>query len=69
MFNDTYWALSRLRAKTYPWEVVVFNVTPAGRADFTRPSSKQHAGRGRPIRVRFKKHGLPTESLDDYLAV
>jgi predicted TIM-barrel fold metal-dependent hydrolase len=64
MFNDPYWA--RYAFKTsYPWEVLVFNVTPLTRgfhaSEFTEPLDSPYEF--------AKKHGLPVDSLDDYLKV
>lgn len=64
MFNDPYW--NRLGFETtYPWEVLVFNVTPLVRgfhaSEFPKPEDDPYrfaAARGRKI-----------ESLDDYLSV
>ena len=68
MFEDPYW--NRFGFKTYyPWEVMVFNVTFLIRgfheSEFSAP----------PLTIRdnpyefARKHGLPMESLDDYLKV
>ena len=64
MFNDPYWA--RLSFKTtYPFEVLVFNVTTLIRgyhpSAYTKPEDNPY--------VFAEKHGLPVNSLDDYLAV
>ena len=64
MFNDPYWARYEFTT-TYPWEVLVFNVTPLVRG-FHASEFKQ------PIDSPYefaKKHGLPVDSLDDYLTV
>lgn len=64
MFNDPYWA--RLEFKTfYPWEVLVFNVTSLVRGFHPSETS---ADPDSPY-VFAQKHGLPIESLDDYLQV
>ncbi|MEX2285473.1 MAG: amidohydrolase family protein [Planctomycetaceae bacterium] len=64
MFNDPYW--NRYGFKTsYPFEVMVFNVTPLVRgfhaSEFTSDADSPY--------VFAKKHGLPVDSLDDYLKV
>lgn len=64
MFNDPYWA--RYAFKTsYPWEVLVFNVTPLVRgfhaSEFVQPVDSPYEF--------AKKHGLPVDSLDQYLTV
>jgi predicted TIM-barrel fold metal-dependent hydrolase len=64
MFNDPYW--SRYTFTTsYPFEVIVFNVTPLVRgfhaSEFDKPEDS-------PFEFA-SKHGLPVDSLDDYLAV
>lgn len=62
MFNDPHWA--RLEFKTYyPWEVLVFNVTTLVRgfhaSETAEPTNSPYAF--------AQKHGLPMETLDDYL--
>jgi hypothetical protein len=64
MFNDPYW--SRYSFQThYPWEVIVFNVTPLvrgfHRSEFQNPDDSPY--------VFAEKKGLPVGSLDEYLAV
>ena len=64
MVNDPYW--NRLDFTTYyPFEVLVFNVTPLVRAfhasEYTNPSDSPYEF--------AKKRNLPMESLDDYLVV
>jgi hypothetical protein len=64
MLNDPYWG--RLDFRThYPFEVLVFNVTTLldgfHPSEFKQPSDDPY---------RFARdHGLPTATLDDYLAV
>ncbi|WP_165225427.1 amidohydrolase family protein [Aquisphaera insulae] len=64
MLNDPYWG--RLDFRThYPFEVLVFNVTPLldgfHPSEFKEPSDDPY---------RFARdRGLPTATLDDYLAV
>jgi uncharacterized protein len=64
MFNDPYWARYAFTT-SYPWEVLVFNVTPLVRgfhaSEFTLPLDSPYEF--------AKKHGLPIDSLDDYLKV
>lgn len=64
MFNDPYWARYDF-AQTYPFEVIVFNVTPLvsgyHTSEFQSPTDSPYAF--------AEKHGLPMNSLDDYLAV
>lgn len=64
MFNDPYWARYAFTT-SYPWEVLVFNVTPLVRgyhaSEFTQPLDSPYEF--------AKKHGLPVDSLDDYLKV
>jgi uncharacterized protein len=64
MFNDPYWARYDF-ATSYPWEVIVFNVTPLVRgfhaSEFTNPADSPY--------VFAQKHGLPIDTLDDYLKV
>ncbi len=62
MFNDPYWA--RYDFKThYPFEVMVFNVTPLvyghHASEFEKPADSPY--------VFAEKHGLALDSLDDYL--
>ncbi|MCC6795088.1 MAG: amidohydrolase family protein [Candidatus Hydrogenedentes bacterium] len=64
MFNDPYWA--RFKFETYyPFEVLVFNVTTLTNgfnpSEITNPNDSPFAF--------AKKEGLPTKTLDDYLAV
>lgn len=65
MFNDPYWARYSFET-TYPFEVMVFNVTPlvyghhASEFD-DKPLDSPY--------VFAKKQGLPVDSLDDYLKV
>lgn len=64
MFNDPYWDRYGFK-QSYPWEVLVFNVTPLVRGfhhtEFVSDSDSPY--------VFAKNHGLPVESLDDYLKV
>jgi hypothetical protein len=64
MFNDPYWARYDFETH-YPWEVVVLNVTPLVRgfhaSEFEQPADNPYEF--------AKKHGLPVDSLDDYLKV
>jgi len=64
MFNDPYWARLEF-AQSYPWEVIVFNVTSLVRAfhpsEYTNPADSPYEF--------ARKHGLPMDSLEDYLAV
>jgi predicted TIM-barrel fold metal-dependent hydrolase len=68
MFNDTYWDCHGF-AQSYPWEVVVFNVTRLVRG--FHPSEYENRGpwAGDDPYTFAKKHGLPSDTLDDYLAV
>jgi len=68
MFNDTYWDCHGF-VQSYPWEVVVFNVTRLVRG--FHPSEYETGGpwAGDDPYAFAKKHGLPTDTLDDYLAV
>jgi predicted TIM-barrel fold metal-dependent hydrolase len=64
MFNDPYW--DRLGFKTaWPFEVLVFNVTPLIEghhpSSFAKPEDDPYAF--------AKRHGLPANTLADYLAV
>ncbi|MFN9269721.1 MAG: amidohydrolase family protein [Planctomycetaceae bacterium] len=71
MFNDTYW--SRLEfVQSYPWEVLVFNVTSL--VSGFHPSEYENRPANNPFKVDSpydfaRKHGLPMNSLDDYLQV
>jgi hypothetical protein len=62
MFNDPYWARYSFTT-SWPWEVLVFNVTPLVRgfhpSEFVSPLDSPYEF--------AKKHGLPADSLDDYL--
>jgi uncharacterized protein len=64
MFNDPYWARLEF-GQWYPWEVKVFNVTSLVRAfhpsEYNNPADNPYEF--------AKKHGLPMDSLDDYLKV
>ena len=64
MFNDPYWARFSFKT-TYPWEVLVFNVTTLVRGfhplEFKSADDDPFAF--------AKAEGLPMGSLDDYLAV
>jgi len=70
MFNDTYWDCHGFKA-SYPWELVVFNVTRLVRgfhpSEYDSNASSPWSGDD-PYEFA-KKHGLPVESLDQYLAV
>ena len=64
MFNDPYWG--RYDFTTYyPFEVLVFNVTPLVRgfhvSEFAKPADSPY--------VFADKHGLKVDSLDEYLKV
>jgi predicted TIM-barrel fold metal-dependent hydrolase len=64
MFNDPYW--NRFgHTPTYPFEVFLFNVTTLVRgfhpSEYSAPSNSPYAF--------ADTHGLPVNSLDDYLAV
>ncbi len=64
MFNDPYWARFEFK-QSYPWEVIVFNVTTLVRgfhpSEFQKPADDPyHFARA---------HDLKVESLDDYLVV
>jgi predicted TIM-barrel fold metal-dependent hydrolase len=64
MFNDPYWARFDFTT-TYPWEVLVFNVTTLVRgfhpSEFQKPADDPY---------HFARElGLKLESLDDYLVV
>lgn len=64
MFNDPYWA--RYDFKThYPFEVMVFNVTPLV---YGHHASEFEKSADSPY-VFAEKHGLALDSLDDYLKV
>ena len=64
MLNDPYWARYAFTT-SYPWEVLVFNVTPLTRgfhaSEFTQAVDSPYEF--------AKKHGLPVDTLDDYLKV
>jgi uncharacterized protein len=64
MFNDPYWARYAFTT-SYPWEVLVFNVTPLTRgfhaSEFTQAVDSPYEF--------ARKHGLPVDTLDDYLKV
>ena len=64
MFNDPYWSRFDF-VLWYPWEVKVLNVTSLVKAthasEFTNPFDSPF--------VFAQKHGLPMDSLDDYLKV
>jgi len=64
MFNDPYWDRYGFK-QSYPWEVLVFNVTPLVRgfhpSEFPSDADSPY--------VFAKNHGLPIETLDDYLKV
>ena len=68
MFNDTYWDCHSFAA-SYPWEVVVFNVTRLVRG--FHPSEFETPGpwAGDDPYAFARKHGLPADTLDEYLAV
>jgi predicted TIM-barrel fold metal-dependent hydrolase len=64
MFNDPYWARFEFK-QSYPWEVIVFNVTTLVRgfhpSEFSKPADDPY---------HFaREHDLKLESLDDYLVV
>jgi predicted TIM-barrel fold metal-dependent hydrolase len=70
MLNDTYWDCHGF-VPSYPWEVIVFNVTTLVRGFHP---SEYESGANNPWAgddpyAFAKKHGLPVASLDDYLAV
>lgn len=70
MFNDTYWNCHGF-TPSYPWEVIVFNVTTLVRG--FHPSEYENRT-GTPFAgddpyAFAKKHGLAVASLDDYLEV
>ena len=64
MFNDPYWGRYDFETH-YPFEVMVFNVTPLvyghHPSEFDKSADSPY--------VFAKKHGLPIDSLDDYLKV
>ncbi|MBI3863384.1 MAG: amidohydrolase family protein [Planctomycetia bacterium] len=64
MFNDPYWSRYEF-VLWYPWEVKVFNVNPLVQAthaaEFSNPFDSPF--------VFAAKHGMPMDSLDDYLKV
>lgn len=70
MFNDTYWDCHGF-TPTYPWELIVFNVTTLVRgfhpSEYENRTGSPFAGDS-PYEFA-RKHGLPLDSLDDYLKV
>ena len=64
MFNDPYWNRYGFE-QSYPWEVIVFNVTPLvyghHASEFDKDSDSPY--------VFAEKHGQAVETLDDYLNV
>lgn len=69
MFNDTYWDCYGF-TQSYPWEVVVFNVTRLFRGFHPSEYETPRGPWGGDNPYDFaRKHGLPVESLDDYLAL
>jgi uncharacterized protein len=70
MFNDTYWNCHGF-VQSYPWEVLVFNVTTLvhgyHQSMYENRGSTPFGG-DNPYAFA-KKHGLPVDSLDDYLVV
>lgn len=68
MFNDTYWACHDF-VQSYPWEVVVFNVTRLVRGFHPAEYETRGPWAGDDPYAFARKHGLPTDTLDDYLAV
>lgn len=70
MFNDTYWACHDF-VQSYPWEVLVFNVTSLVRGFHVAEYEERKGGPfgGDNPYAFAKKHALPMDSLDDYLAV
>ncbi len=68
MSNDTYWDCHGFK-QSYPWEVVVFNVTRLVRGFHPAEYETRGPWAGDDPYAFAKKHGLPTETLDDYLAV
>src|SRR5262249_16611314 len=70
MFNDTYWNCHGF-APSYPWEVVLFNVTTLVRGFHPSEyeSNRNNPWAGDDPYEFAKKHGLPAASFDDYLAV
>lgn len=70
MFNDTYWNCHGF-TPSYPWEMVVFNVTTLVRgfhhSEYENRTGSPFAG-DNPYEFA-KTHGLPVNSLDDYLEV
>ncbi|MBI3863385.1 MAG: amidohydrolase family protein [Planctomycetia bacterium] len=68
MFNDPHWACLDF-AQSYPWEVLVFNVTTLFRG--FHPGEYTNEGGpwfGDPYAFA-KKHGLPADTFDDYLKI
>jgi predicted TIM-barrel fold metal-dependent hydrolase len=69
MLNDPYWACHDF-APSYPWEARVLNVTSLVRGFNRVESGKRVVPWGQDDPYEFAaKHGLPAETLDDYLAV
>ncbi|MFN0056011.1 MAG: amidohydrolase family protein [Planctomycetales bacterium] len=70
MFNDTYWATQDF-VQSYPWEVLVFNVTTLVRGFHPAEYEERKGGPfgGDNPYAFAKKHGLPVTTLDEYLAV
>ncbi len=68
MFNDTYWACHDF-TQSYPWEVVVFNVTRLVRGFHPAEFEVRGPWGGDDPYAFAKKHGLAVDTLDDYLAV
>ena len=64
MFNDPHWERYGFNL-TYPFEVLVLNVTPL---IYGHHASEYNVDSDSPY-VFAEKHGLPMETLDDYLAV
>ena len=64
MFNDPYWNRYGFE-QTYPFEVIVFNVTPLVRgfhaSEFVKDADSPY--------VFAEKHGLPVRTLAEYLEV
>lgn len=66
MFNDPYWARFAFE-KSYPFEVIVFNIT-----SLVRAFHSSEYGSENPFDSPYEfatKHGLPMNSLDDFLKV
>ena len=68
MFNDTYWACHSFK-QSYPWELIVFNVTRLVRGFHQTEFEVKGPWGGDDPYAFAMKHGLPTETLEDYLAV